>query len=224
MARGVPDFVPLTSYRRFGEAEMLHRSRSFFETLRRRRTVREFSTEPIPDEVLTNAIRAAGTAPNGANLQPWHFVVIRDLATKKQIREAAEVEERDFYENRAPQEWLDALAPLGTDEHKAFLELAPVLIAIFGKAYEMRDDGKNVKNYYVSESVGIATGFLVSALHFAGLTMLTHTPSPMAFLNDILGRPKNERPYLLLVVGYPADGVNIPNVSKKPFEEICSFR
>jgi nitroreductase len=224
MARSVPDFVPLTSYRRFGEAEMVHRSRCFLETIRRRRTVREFSNQPIPDEVLTNAIQAAGTAPNGANLQPWHFVVIRDQTIKQQIREAAEVEERDFYENRAPQEWLDALAPLGTDEHKAFLETAPALIAIFGKAYELRDDGKHVKNYYVSESVGIATGFLISSLHLAGLATLTHTPSPMAFLNEILERPKNERPYLLLVVGYPAENVLVPNITKKPLDEICSFR
>ena len=224
MSSSVPKFVPLTSYRRFGEPEMVHRSRDFLETIRRRRTVREFSSEPIPNEVLVNAIQAAGTAPNGANLQPWHFVVIRDLAVKQQIRKAAEVEERDFYENRAPQEWLDALAPLGTDEHKAFLETAPALIAIFGKAYDLRDDGKHVKNYYVSESVGIATGILISCLHIAGLATLTHTPSPMAFLNDILERPKNERPYLLLVVGFPVESVLVPNISKKPLAEICTFR
>lgn len=218
-----PEFVPYENYRRFNHGEMMARSRAFYEMIRKRRTVREFSPEPFPDEIIENAILAAGTAPNGANLQPWHFAIVRDPAIKQKIRVAAEAEEQEFYQTRAPQEWLDALAPLGTDEHKPFLEIAPALIVVFGKAYSVSPAGKNVKNYYVSESVGIATGLLIASLHSAGLATLTHTPSPMAFLNEILGRPKNERPFLLLVVGYPAADVTIPNISKKTLSEISSI-
>lgn len=223
MSASKPEFVPYDTYRQYNGGEMVARSRAFYEMIRRRRTVREFSPEPFPDEILENAILAAGTAPNGANLQPWHFAVVRDPAIKQKIRVAAEAEEQEFYQNRAPQEWLDALAPLGTDDHKPFLEIAPALVVVFGKAYSVSPSGKNVKNYYVSESVGIATGLLIASLHAAGLATLTHTPSPMAFLNDILGRPKNERPFLLLVVGYPAANVTVPKISKKPLEEISSI-
>ncbi|MCI0406484.1 MAG: nitroreductase family protein, partial [candidate division Zixibacteria bacterium] len=168
-------------------------------------------------------LRAAGTAPNGANLQPWQFVVVANPTIKRKIRLAAEVEEREFYEHRAPLEWLAALEPLGTDWEKPFLETAPYLIAIFFKNYDLLPDGRKVKNYYAMESVGIATGFLIAALHHAGLATLTHTPSPMAFLNEILGRPKNEHPFLLLVAGYPAEDAKVPDITKKSLEEIAIF-
>lgn len=217
-------FVPHTQYKAYSIEEMRTRSERFLADLQRRRTVREYSSRDVPQDVIKNCLLAAGTAPNGANLQPWHFVVIRDPAIKKQIREAAEKEEREFYEHRAPQEWLEALEPLGTDWQKPFLENAPVLIAIFAESFAIREDGKRVKNYYVQESVGIATGILITAVHNAGLVSLTHTPSPMNFLNDILGRPKNERPYLILVVGYPAEDAQIPIISKKPIETIATFK
>jgi nitroreductase len=174
--------------------------------------------------VINNCILAAGTAPSGANLQPWHFVVVSDPKIKKQIRKAAEEEEKEFYTKRAPKEWLDALAPLGTNEHKPFLEKAPILIAIFAKSFDMLPDGRKVKQYYSQESVGIATGMLITAVHNAGLVSLTHTPSPMNFLNEILGRPNNERPFLILVVGYPADGVKVPDIKKKALEEIVTYK
>ncbi len=215
--------IPLATYRRLTEPEMLTRARSFRDEMRRRRTVRQFSPEPVPAGVIDACIEAAGTAPNGANRQPWHFVVITDPEVKRKIRAAAEEEERDFYRNRAPPEWLEALAALGTDEHKPFLDTAPLLIAIFAESYELGGDGKKIKNYYVQESVGIATGILVTSLHHAGLATLTHTPSPMGFLNDILGRPPNERPFLLLVVGYPAADAVVPDIPKKPLEEIATY-
>ncbi len=214
--------VPLSTYERLDEHEMIERARAFRDELRRRRTVRHYSHEPVPEEVIGACLEAAGTAPNGANRQPWHFVVVRDAEVKRRIRDAAEEEELDFYENRAPREWLEALAHLGTNEHKPFLEDAPVLIAIFAQSYELREDEK-VRNYYVTESVGIATGMLITGLHRAGLATLTHTPSPMGFLNQVLGRPKNERPFLLLIVGYPADEALVPDITKKPFEDIASF-
>jgi iodotyrosine deiodinase len=201
---------------------MLARAREFREDLQRRRTVRDFSSRAIPAGVLDECLTAAGTAPNGANMQPWHFVVVTDSTIKARIREAAEEEEREFYGGRAPQEWLDALAPLGTNADKPFLETAPCLIAIFAETYGRLPDGRKVKHYYVSESVGIATGFLIAALHRAGLAALTHTPSPMGFLNRLLGRPSHERPYLLLVVGYPAADATVPAITKKPLEEIVS--
>jgi nitroreductase len=177
----------------------------------------------VDERIIRACLLAAGTAPNGANLQPWHFVVIKDPQVKKKIRQAAEAEELDFYERKAPQEWLDALRPLGTDENKPFLEDAPYLIAIFYKNFDLLPDGRKVKNYYAMESVGIATGFLIAALHRAGLATLTHTPSPMAFLNQLLGRPVQERPFLLLVVGYPAAEARVPAITKKPLDEITTF-
>ncbi len=219
-----PRFVPHRDHREYPPDEMRARAREFYVELRRRRTVRDFSDRPVPREIIEHALLAAGTAPSGANLQPWHFVVVGDPELKRRIREAAEAEEREFYEHRAPQEWLEALAPLGTDEHKPFLETAPWLIAIFARSYGLRADGTKVKHYYATESVGIATGMLITALHHAGLVTLTHTPSPMGFLNDLLDRPRNERPFLLLVVGHPAEGVEVPAITRKPLGEIATFR
>ncbi len=223
MTKTIPTFLPLTHYRELPEDEMRRRAQNFYEEVKRRRTVREFSDRPIPREVIEPCLRAAGTAPSGANLQPWHFVVVSDPAAKSKIREGAEEEERAFYGGRAPQEWLDALAPLGTNDQKPFLETAPLLIAIFGETFSLLPDGRKVKHYYVQESVGIAAGMLITALHHVGLASLTHTPSPMGFLNEILGRPSHERPFLLLVVGYPADGATVPAITKKPLEEFVSF-
>jgi len=216
-------FVPLASYIEYSEEVMKERSKLFFEDLKRRRTVRDFADKKVPQEVIENCIKAASTAPSGANKQPWHFVVISEPMVKKQIRIAAEEEEREFYSGKAPKEWLDAVAPFGTDEHKPFLESAPYLIAIFAKSYDADTDGKKAKNYYVQESVGIATGILITAIHNAGLVSLTHTPSPMNFLNQILGRPENERPYLILVVGYPAEDAKVPVLTKKTIKEIATF-
>jgi nitroreductase len=185
--------------------------------------VRDFSDKPVPIEIIENCIKAAGTAPSGANLQPWHFVVVSDPEIKKKIRIAAEEEEKEFYSKRAPKEWLEVLEPLGTDESKPFLETAPYLISIFYKSYEVLPDGRQVKQYYAMESTGIATGILITAIHNAGLVSLTHTPSPMNFLNEILNRPKNERPFLLLVVGYPAKDAKVPDIQKKSLKEIASF-
>ncbi len=196
---------------------------AFYDQIRTRRTVRDFSSNAIPEGVVEDCIMAAGTAPNGANLQPWHFAVVRSGDVKKQIREAAEEEERGFYGGRAPEEWLDVLSHLGTDASKPFLETAPVLVAIFQKSKTTDHRGEDSKTYYPKESVGIATGFLIAALHRAGLASLTHTPSPMKFLNEILGRPNEEKPFVLLVVGYPAKGCGVPVIDKKPLEEIASF-
>ena len=218
-----PSFLPLNSYREYPQEEMLRRASGFYEDLRRRRTVREFSDRPVPPAVIEQCLLSAGTAPNGANMQPWHFVAVSDQELKKKIRIEAEKEEREFYSGRAPQEWLDALAPLGTDEHKPFLETAPLLIAVFSQRYGVLPDGRQVKHYYVTESVGIATGMLVTAVHNAGLVSLTHTPSPMGFLSTLLGRPENERPFLLLVVGYPAEDAVVPEISKKSLGEIATF-
>ncbi|MDA1330504.1 MAG: nitroreductase family protein [Chloroflexi bacterium] len=223
MTQTKPQFDPLSTYEEYPIDEMRRRSAEFYADISRRRTVRDFSDRPVPAEVIQDCLRAAGTAPNGANLQPWHFTVVSDLAIKKQIRTAAEEEERTFYEDRAPDDWLEALAPLGTDWRKPFLEAAPYLIAIFAQKYSLTSSGKRIKNYYVSESVGIATGFLIAALHHAGLATLTHTPSPMNFLSKILDRPANEKPYLLLVVGYPAPDARVPGISKKSLEEIANF-
>ncbi|AUH51172.1 nitroreductase family protein [Chromobacterium sp. ATCC 53434] len=222
--QGQPAFIPLSTFQRYPEAEMVERSRAFYADIRRRKTVREFTAQPAPREVIENALLAAGTAPSGANHQPWHFVVVEDPALKRQIREGAEAEEREFYTHRAPQEWKDALAPLGTDADKPFLETAPYLIAIFGQKKTVLADGGEIKNYYVPESVSIAAGFLIAALHHAGLATLTHTPSPMNFLNQLLDRPAHEKPYILLVVGYPAADCMVPNIGKKPLDEIVSFR
>jgi nitroreductase len=217
-----PRLIPLSFVRR-SDAEVRARSREFSGEMRGRRTVRHFSDRPIGREVIDECLLVAGSAPSGANLQPWHFVVVSDPAVKRRIRVDAEAEEREFYATRAPREWLDALAPLGTDANKPFLETAPFLIAIFAQSYGVLPDGRKVKNYYVQESVGIATGMLITALHHAGLASLTHTPSPMGFLNEILGRPANEKPFLLLVVGFPADEVQVPDIGRKPLAEIATF-
>lgn len=215
-------FVPLAHLEHPPET-MKRRAADFYEEVKRRRSVRDFSGKPVPKEVIEHCLLAAGTAPNGANLQPWHFVAVSNQEVKKQIRKAAEAEEREFYERRAPDAWLDALAPLGTDAHKPFLETAPYLIAVFAQRYGLDTEGNKIKHYYVSESVGIACGVLVTALHHAGLACLTHTPSPMGFLSEILGRPKNEQPYLLLVVGYPAEDAKVPAIEKKPLKEWMTF-
>ncbi len=215
--------VPLDEYKEFPVEEMRERLQSFYDDLNRRRTVREFSDRPVPRDIIETALKAANTAPSGANLQPWHFVVVSGAETKKKIREAAEVEEREFYEHRASEEWLAALEPLGTDSNKPFLETAPYLIAVFLQKFGQLEDGRKVKHYYPTESTGIASGMLITALHTAGLATLTHTPSPMKFLNEILGRPKSERPFLLLVVGYPADDAEVPDIKRKSLDEFASF-
>ena len=204
--------------------EMKLNSKNFYNLIKKRRSVRDFKKQNIDFEIIKNAVLAAGTAPNGANLQPWHFVIIKNKSIKKKIRIAAEIEEAEFYDNKAPQEWLEALKPLGTDKHKLFLEEAPYLIAIFEKKYSVKNK-KKVKNYYVKESVGIATGILITSLHLSGLCMLTHTPSPMNFLNKILKRPKNEKPFVLLIVGYPKKNCTIPKFAKqkKSLNKITSF-
>lgn len=224
-AMSEPIFEPLADFRTYPPEEMQARARAFYEDLRRRRTVRAFSAEPVPRSVIEDALRAAGTAPSGANMQPWHFAVIVNPDVKRRIREAAEAEEQEFYARRASPEWLAALQPLGTDADKPFLELAPVLIAIFAQRSSRTPGGDKIKNYYVTESAGIATGFLIAALHHAGLVTLTHTPSPMGFLNAICGRPETEKPFLLLVAGYPADGCTVPRAGgiKKPLEEISTW-
>ena len=214
---------PYHAYTEYPPDEMLRRAQGFLEEVRRRRSVRQFSSRPVPRQVIETCLMAAGTAPSGANLQPWHFAVVSDPELKRQIREGAEKEEQEFYTHRAPQEWLEVLAPLGTDACKPFLETAPYLIAIFAQSYGVLPDRRKVKHYYVSESVGIATGILITALHIAGLATLTHTPSPMGFLNQILGRPENERPFLLLVTGYPAEEARLPAIVKKPLDEIVTF-
>lgn len=215
--------IPLTTYREYPVDEMRQRVTDFYADMGRRRTVREFSDRAVPRDIIETALRAAGTAPSGANLQPWHFVVVSGAETKKKVRIAAEAEEREFYEHRASEEWLDALRPLGTDSDKPFLETAPYLIAVFLQKFGELPDGRKVKHYYPVESTGLATGILITALHEAGLATLTHTPSPMKFLNEILGRPKSERPFLLLVVGYPADDAAVPDIERKPLEDFTSF-
>ena len=202
---------------------MQQAARAFFQLMSQRRTVRDFSEHPIPQEVLEYAIRTAGTAPSGANMQPWHFVVVKNTALKKRIRTAAEIEERELYEHRASEEWLDALAPLGTDANKPFLETAPALIAIFLKKFTLDEAGNKHKNYYTAESVGVATGMLITALHNAGVATLTHTPSPMKFLGKILERPDYERPFLLLVCGYPADEIMVPDIQRRELGDIATF-
>jgi len=215
--------VPLGGFQERTPEEMTEAAQAFLDQMRRRRTVRDFSDRPVPREIIERCLLAAGTAPNGANRQPWRFVAVSDPGIKRKIRVEAEKEERAFYGGKAPTEWIEALEHLGTDEHKPFLERAPWLVAIFAQSYEMRSDGTKVKNYYVTESVGIATGMLITALHHAGLVTLTHTPSPMKFLNEVLGRPTNERPFLLLVAGYPDEDATVPDIRKKPLEDIAVF-
>ncbi len=217
------NFIPYSAYREYPLEEMRERALTFRKEMERRRTIRSFSSRPVPREIIEECLRAAGTAPNGANMQPWHFVVVSDAYVKKHIREAAEAEEREFYQRRASREWLDAIEPLGTDWRKPFLEEAPWVIVIFGLKDTILPDGEKRKNYYVTESVGIATGMLITAIHNAGLASLTHTPSPMGFLNKILKRPSNERPFLVLVVGYPEEGTTVPDIDKKSLDEITTF-
>ena len=220
---------PLPAYHEYPEAEMRQRALAFQADIARRRTVRDFDSRPVPREVIESCLLAAGTAPSGANQQPWFFSVITDATHKQRVREAAELEERTFYSNRAPQEWLDALAPLGTDSNKPFLEEAPVLIALFAQKYGVHQHGpqtgEKFSHYYVPESVGIAAGFLIAALHHAGLATLTHTPNPMGFLNQLCGRPSSEKPIILLVVGYPKPGCQVPvhGGIKKPLEQIAHW-
>ena len=217
-------FIPYSEYTKYPVEEMRSRARSFYKQMSQRRTIRDFSSEEVPRDIIEDCLMTAGTAPNGANMQPWHFVVVENADIKTRIRKAAEKEEKEFYENRAPQEWLDALEPLGTTAEKSFLEEAPYLIGIFAESYGVDANKNKITNYYVKESVGIATGMLITAIHNAGLASLTHTPSPMGFLNEILDRPKNERPFLLLVVGYPKDTAQVPDITKKPLNEIATFK
>ena len=219
------DPIPLPHRLQLNDQEATKQAEAYYEFIKTRHTVRNFTSQPVPKSVIETCLRAAGTAPSGANHQPWHFVCVSDPEIKKQIRDAAETEEREFYGGKAGEEWLNDLKKIGTDAHKPFLEEAPWLIAIFAERYGVDEDGNKRKNYYMPESVGIATGFLLNALHKAGLATLTHTPNPMKFLNQILNRPSNERPYILLVVGHPAEDAEIPRAAtvKKPLEQIASF-
>src|SRR6266571_8431269 len=217
-------FVPAPKIQKRSDDALLRRAQEFYEVMQRRRTIRDFSDRAVPREMIEHCIHAAGTAPSGANLQPWHFVAVSDPATKHEIRIAAEKEEKEFYEHRAPKDWLEALAPIGTDSRKPFLEIAPWLIAVFAQPFRVRADGTRSPTYYAIESVGIATGMLVTAVHSCGLVALTHTPSPMGFLNRILGRPSHEKPFVLLVVGHPAEGALVPDIARKASNEVSSFR
>lgn len=216
-------FRPLREYIEYQPEEMHRRAAEFLTLMTCRRTVREFSPRPVSREVIELCLRAAGTAPSGANMQPWHFVVVTDSGIKRQIRVAAEEVEREFYQKRAPEYWLEALKPLGTDEHKPYLETAPYLIVIFSQLHTVLPDGKILKHYYLPESVGIATGMLITALHNAGLATLTHTPQPMKFLREILNRPKHESPFLILVAGYPAGDAIVPQLTKKQLSDFTTF-
>lgn len=219
------DATPLTDYIEYSQDEMLRRSVDFYQDIKRRHSIRKFSDKVVPQAIIENCIKAAGTAPSGANHQPWHFVAIHSDKVKKQVREQAEAHEQGFYSGRAGEEWLDALKPLGTDAQKPYLEHAPWLIAIFSQKKGGVHAGEKNTNYYVHESVGIATGFLINALHNAGLVTLTHTPKPMSFLSKICQRPDDERPYMLLIAGYPADDATVPEHAqcKKAFEDICTI-
>ena len=218
------DTVPLPPRVSMTDEERIVRARAFADEMHQRRSVREFAPTPVPREVIEACLSAAASAPSGANQQPWRFVAVQDAETKHRIRVAAEMEEREFDDHRAPDEWLDALAPLGTDQDKPFLEVAPWLIAVFYERTGVGPDGSKRKRYYPHESTGIAFGLLIAALHRAGLATLTHTPSPMAFLNEIVGRPRNEMPYLLLVVGHPAEDCRVPAIERFPLDEVVSFR
>lgn len=216
-------FIPLNQYPEYSVEEMQTRAATFYAEMNQRRTVRHFADRPVPRQIIEDCIRTAGTAPSGAHRQPWHFVVVSNPALKRQIRTAAEEEEHDFYSYRAPADWLEALAPLGTDPNKPFLETAPYLIAIFVQRYSEATSGTIIKHYYAVESVGIATGILITALHHVGLATLTHTPNPMDFLTRILGRPRNERPFLLLVAGYPAADAMVPDLGRKSLDDLTTF-
>ena len=218
-----PRLVPAPKIANQSDDEILKHAKEFYETVQRRRTFRDFSDRPVPRKVIEYCIRAAGTAPSGANLQPWHFVAISNPVVKHQIRIAAEKEEKEFYAQRAPKAWLEALAPLGTDSNKPFLEIAPWLIAVFAQPFRILADGTRSPTYYAIESVGIATGLLVTAVHSCGLVCLTHTPSPMGFLNPILRRPPHEKPFVLLIIGHPAENALVPDIGRKLLDEISSF-
>jgi iodotyrosine deiodinase len=220
-----PATVPLEGFVRRSPAELLLRATAAAERLRTRRTIRDFAPDPVPRAVIERAIAAAAAAPSGANQQPWHFCAIAPGPLRGRLREAAEAEERAFYAERAGAAWLDALAPLGTDWRKPFLETAPWLIAVFAQRWGVGADGRRIKHYYVTESVGIAVGLLIATLHEAGLATLTHTPAPMGFLNELCGRPDHERPFVLLVTGYPADGARVPAAAlvKKPLATVASW-
>ena len=217
-----PKFIPLDFQEIGDETEQIRRAKEFYVQLKRRRTVRDFSAAAVPFEIIESAILTAGTAPSGANMQPWRFVVVGDPETKRKIREAAELEESESYNKRMSEKWLRRLAPLGTDEHKPFLEIAPYLIIVF-RITSIIENGESEPTYYSQESVGIAVGMLLAALHNAGLATLTHTPSPMKFLQEILGRPKNEIPFVLIPVGYPAENTQVPDINRKPLEEIMKI-
>jgi len=223
----VPDYeaIPLPDRRHFGDAEMRERAEHFLAEMKTRHTVRDFAPTPVPREVIETCLATAGRAPSGANHQPWHFVAVGDPAVKQRIRVAAEAEEKAFYAGKAGEEWLSDLTPLGTDADKPFLEIAPWLIVVFAERYRIEANRKIGKNYYIGESVGIATGMLITALHCAGLATLTHTPNPMRFLNEICGRPENEKPYMILVAGHAAQGATVPRHAKvkKPLEAIATF-
>ena len=214
--------IPLRNFRNFDNKTMKLRSKQFYEDIKQRRTVRDFTEQSVSKSIINNCILSAGTAPSGANMQPWHFAISGRSDIRKIIREQAEKEEKEFYKRKASREWLKALEPLGTNYSKPFLETAPYLICIFVKNYGLLTDGSRVKHYYATESVGIATGILITALHNAGLATLTHTPSPMGFLNIILKRPMNERPFLLLVVGHPAEDAKVPDIKRKPLNQILT--
>ena len=218
-----PRMIPLR-YEKPAEADVAARARRFYEEMNRRRTVRDFSPEPVPAEVIEELVRAASTAPSGAHRQPWTFVAVSDPEIKRRIRVAAEREERENYSGRMPDEWLQVLEPLGTDEHKPFLEIAPWLVVLFRQNHGVGPDGELVRHYYVAESVGIAAGMFLTAVHQAGLVALTHTPSPMGFLREILERPANETACLLMPVGYPADGAQVPDLRRKPLEDVLILR
>jgi iodotyrosine deiodinase len=225
MSATEPRFVPYSAYREYPPEEMHARVEAFERDMQRRRTVRHFSNRPVPRALIEQCLATAGTAPSGAHQQPWHFVAIQDPAIKSRIRVAAEEQEQEFYRRRAAPEWLEALRPLGTNEHKPYLEVAPWLIAVFLQRFTRLPDGRKRKHYYTDESVGIAVGFLLAAIHQAGLASLTHTPSPMGFLNELLERPKGlERAYMLVVVGYPAEGATVPDIRRKPLDAIATFR
>ncbi len=215
--------IPLKNYEKLSDNESLENSKLFFEKMNKRRSVRTFSSEPISIETIKNAIRTAGTAPSGANKQPWHFVIVENQEIKKRIKIAAEKEEKEFYSNKAPEEWLKDLEQFDTNEEKPFLEIAPYLIVIFEEKYKINESGEKRKNYYTKESVGLACGMLLTALHNAGIATLTHTPSPMKFLSEILDRPANETPFLLVVAGYPEKGTLVPNIKRKKLEEILTI-
>ncbi len=218
-----PLFIPFENSTRYTEDEIKQRAKNFYELLNKRRTIRNFSDKKVSREIIDNCVKAAGTAPSGANLQPWHFVIVSDVEIKKEIRVAAEKEEREFYSKRVPKEWLDVLKDLGTTSEKSFLETAPFLIVVFSKSYNINSKGEKSKYYYPIESTGIACGLLITAIHYSGLAALTHTPSPMKFLNKILNRPINEKPFLILVVGYPADDAEVPDIKRKSLEEISNY-